>query len=54
MLLEEIKPAVFKTSKKIQNLVKKHGIPSQEVLQALRGKKDDSGVEYKVVKKAKV
>lgn len=54
MLLEEIKPSVFMTSSKIQNLVKKHGIPSQEVLTALRGKKKKCGDEYDVVKKAKV
>lgn len=54
MLLEEIKPPVFKTSDKIKNLVRKHGFPSQEVLTALRGKKKKCGPEYDVVKKAKV
>lgn len=54
MLLEEIKPPVFKTSKKIKDLVKKYGMPSQEVLSALRKGKKKCGPEYDVVKKAKV
>lgn len=54
MLLEEIKPPVFNTSDKIKKLVKKHGIPSEEVLKALHGKKKKCEPEYEVVKKAKV
>ena len=54
MLLEEIKPPYFKTNKKIQALVKKHGIPSQKVLKALHKGKSKCGQEYDVVKKAKV
>jgi len=36
MLLEEIKPAVFKTTKKTQKLVDKYGIPSEKVLKSLK------------------
>lgn len=39
MLLEQIKPSVFATKSKVQELARKHGIPSQEVLSALAGKK---------------
>ncbi len=54
MLLEQIKPSVFSTKTKVQDLAKKHGIPSQEVLTALAGKKKKDHTEYDVVKKAKV
>lgn len=52
-LKEAIKPPVFHTKPKVQELAKKHGIPSQEVLTALHGKKK-CGPEYDVVKKAKI
>ena len=54
MLLEEIKPPVFNTKPGIQNLVKKHGIPSKEALDALHKGKPKCGSEYDVVKKAEV
>lgn len=54
MLLEQIKPPVFKTDPKIQKLIQEFGIPSKEVLDALRKGKDKCGQEYDVVKKAKV
>ncbi len=54
MLLEQVLPPFFKTNSKVKKLIKKHGFPSDEVLKALRGKEKKCGVEYDVVKKAKV